>query len=301
MIELIKELFGSENLTALHVALISVFVTVSTFFLTSYFKNLFENSLHARKLNTQHRLEEQKKIKEEISKYKIHLLTLCEDLDHRFLNLEKNHSENWIMVNSIFNEKENYYFHSTIYRFLCLYFWIKKAQKNMIFLDTTIASKKDLEFIIFLKIFPNIMCDLDFILGPTANPNSEGDHFFKNIFEAFPDCILDNDMPKSFEKYNEDLQNLQENLKKLYIYFDGISPTESRNRWDRIHFLHLTVILFLNNYGYDFQKTNKEQLLEILRHPKRSIYLENYLNYLKKYKLHNNKEVKKLIKLLKII
>ena len=247
MIELIKELFGSKNLTALHVASISFFVTVIAFFTTSYLKNLFENNLHARKLNTQHKLEEQKKIKEEIAKYKIHLLNACEDINHRFCNLGTNYNQNWMRVNSIFNNKENYYFHSMIYRFLYLYIWIKKAQKNMIFLDTTSASSKDLEFITFLKIFPNIMCDLDFIIGANANQNSEDDHFFKNIFESFPDFILDGDTPKSFEKYNEDLQNLQTSLRKLYIYFDNISPTENRNRWDRIHFLHLTVILFLNN------------------------------------------------------
>lgn len=188
-----------------------------------------------------------------------------------------------------------------IYRFLNLYLWIKKAQQNLIYLDTTVASNKDLEFITFLKVFPNIMCDLDFIVGPNVDQNSEVDHFFRNVFESFSDLILENDSPKSFEKYKEDLPILKISLKKLYIYFDGISPTENRMRWDRIHFLHLTVILFLNNYGYNFQKTDKKQLKEILTAPKKSDYLRNYLNYLKKYKLDNNKEVKKLIKLSKNI
>ncbi|BCX73881.1 hypothetical protein [Acinetobacter sp. Tol 5] len=243
--------------------------------------------------------EERKKIKAEISKYKTHLLNTCEDVNHRFLNLREHYSHSWLKLDRNYKDKEKYYFHSTIYRFLCLYFWIKKAQKEIFYLDTTIASKEDLEFITFLKIFPNIMCDLDYIIGPSADQNSEDDHFFRNIFESFPDFILDNGTPKSFEKYIEDLPNLKISLEKLYIYFDGITPTENRVRWDRIHFLHLTIILFLNNYGYDFQKTDQKNLKEILSGPKKSSLLNNYLKYLKKYNLLKNKEVKQLINLSK--
>lgn len=298
MIEQIKILLQTYNLTAVQVALISILTTIFTFFITNWFKSYFDNKLHANKINTQHRIEEQKKIKDQISKYKIHLLTTGEDLNHRFWNLRENYNKDWLKVNGVYNEKENYYFHSTVYRFLCLYFWIKKTQKEMIYLDTTIASKEDLEFIKFLKLFPNLMCDLNFIINFGADGSSPVDHFYRTTFELFPDYILDQDCPKSFEKYNDDLPSFQQKLEPIYKYIDGVSPTENRVRWDRFYFLHLTTIIFLNNYGYDFQKTNKKQLKEILATPKRSAYINNYVAYLKKYKLDDNKEVKRLIKLI---
>lgn len=299
MIEQVKIILNSYDLTNFQVSVIILLILSFLFIIKSLYKVYIENYGQNLKINAQHVFEERKKIKAEISKYKTHLLNTCEDVNHRFLNLREHYSHSWLKLDRNYKDKEKYYFHSTIYRFLCLYFWIKKAQKEIFYLDTTIASKEDLEFITFLKIFPNIMCDLDYIIGPSADQNSEDDHFFRNIFESFPDFILDNGTPKSFEKYIEDLPNLKISLEKLYIYFDGITPTENRLRWDRIHFLHLTIILFLNNYGYDFQKTDQKNLKEILSGPKKSSLLNNYLKYLKKYNLLKNKEVKQLINLSK--
>ncbi len=244
MIEQVKIILNSYDLTNFQVSVIILLILSFLFIIKSLYKVYIENYGQNLKINAQHVFEERKKIKAEISKYKTHLLNTCEDVNHRFLNLREHYSHSWLKLDRNYKDKEKYYFHSTIYRFLCLYFWIKKAQKEIFYLDTTIASKEDLEFITFLKIFPNIMCDLDYIIGPSADQNSEDDHFFRNIFESFPDFILDNGTPKSFEKYIEDLPNLKISLEKLYIYFDGITPTENRLRWDRIHFLHLTIILF---------------------------------------------------------
>jgi len=56
----------------------------------------------------------------------------------------------------------------------------------------------------------------------------------------------------------------------------------------------LTTIIFLNNYGYDFQQTDDKKLEEILTKPKVSTYTQNYFKFLKEYKLDDNKEVKRL-------
>ena len=56
----------------------------------------------------------------------------------------------------------------------------------------------------------------------------------------------------------------------------------------------MTTIIFLNNYGYDFQQTDDKKLEEILTKPKVSTYTKNYFEFLKEYKLDDNKEVKRL-------
>lgn len=293
MDEQVKTIIENYTLNAYQVALISICVSVLTFLITNWLKNYFENKLLQRNLETEHKFEQQKKIKEAIAKYKVHLLTACEDVNHRFWNLSSNHHRDWIKIDGDYGT-EHYYFHSTVYKLLCLYAWVGKIKKEMIFLDTTIASKEDLEFIKFLKFFPNVMCDLTFIVGKDADGDYAVDHFFRTNFELLPDCISDTDGPKSYADYKSKIPNLQADLHSLYIYLDGVSPNEKRMRWDRLHLLHLTTIIFLNNYGYDFQQTDDKKLEEILTKPKVSNYTKNYFKFLKEYKLDDNKEVKRL-------
>ena len=258
MDEQVKTIIESYTLNAYQVALISICVSVLTFLFTNWLKNYFENKLLQRNLETEHKFEQQKKIKEAIAKYKVHLLTACEDVNHRFWNLSSNHHRDWIKINGDYG-REHYYFHSTVYKLLCLYAWVGKIKKEMIYLDTTIASKEDLEFIKFLKFFPNVMCDLTFIVGKDADGDYAVDHFFRTNFELLPDYISDKEGPKSYADYKINIPNLQKDLQTIYQYIDGVSPNEDRMRWDRLHLLHLTTIIFLNNYGYDFQQTDEKK------------------------------------------
>jgi hypothetical protein len=38
-------------------------------------------------------------------------------------------------------------------------------------------------------------------------------------------------------------------------------------RWDRLHLFHLTLLMFLNCYGYDFQQTNDPRIKELIKTP----------------------------------
>jgi len=219
MDEQVKTIIENYTLNAYQVALISICVSILTFLVTNWLKNYFENKLLQRNLETEHKFEERKKIKEAIAKYKVHLLTACEDVNHRFWNLSSNHNKDWIKINGDYG-KEHYYFHSTVYKLLCLYFWVGKIKKEMIFLDTTIASNEDLEFIKFLKFFPNVMCDLTFIVGKDADGDYAIDHFFRTNFELLPDCISEKEGPKSYADFKNCISTIQTDLHSLYIYLD---------------------------------------------------------------------------------
>jgi hypothetical protein len=235
-------------------------------------------------------------IKEVLAKYKIHLLTACEDLNHRMKNFSRNYKKEWMVMNGKYSQ-ESYYFHSFAYRILSVFAWIDKIQKEMIFLDTTISTKEDLEFIKFLKVFPQIFCDFELIEGRDANGDIAYDHFFRNNFGHLPNSIItDQGQVMSYSEFLKDLSNSEKNLKSLYEFLDGISPEENRKRWDRIYFLNLTLIIFLNHYGYDFQMTNEKKIEAALSKPKVSDYLEEYFYLFKKFKLHKNPQVKKFKK-----
>lgn len=279
-------------------ALISAITTVVVFFLTLLSKNYIDTRILSSKLETEHKFDQRKKIKEVLAKHKVHLLSACENLNHRMWNFAKNYEKGWIQIGGNYTV-ENYYLHTFAYRILCLYAWINKIQKEMIFLDTTIATKEDLEFIKFLKVFPQIFCDLTFIEGKNAKGDYAVDHFFRDNFEQLPTCIMSEVELKSYTEFIQNLSFINKDLKSLFEFLDGISPNEKRKRWDRLHFLNLTLIIFLNNYGYDFQQTNEKKIEEILSIPKTSAHLESYFAVLKEYHLDKNKQVKIIEKIAK--
>ncbi|MDR0574166.1 MAG: hypothetical protein LBG96_09095 [Tannerella sp.] len=286
-----------EN-TPLYTALISIMVSVITFFLTNYIKNYFENNLLKRKLETEHKFNQQKKIKEVLSKYKIHMLTACEDFNYRMWNFYSNYPQKWMNI----SEKDNdygsihYYFHSFVYRFLSILAWIKKINKEIIFVDTTLASKNDLEFIKFIRCISQLFCNLTAIERERADGTYAIDHFFRDNLNTFPDAIITENGIKSYSEYVKELILLQQPLSELYQFFDSISPTENRKRYDRLYFLHLIVMAFLNNYGYDYQKTGKRKLKQILNHPLKDVNIRGFFEFLNSYKLVKNKEVRNLIR-----
>jgi hypothetical protein len=274
-------------------AVISAVTTVAVFFLTLMTKKFIDTRVLSSKLETEHKFDQRKKIKEVLAKHKVHLLSAAENLNHRMWNFSKNHDKGWIKVNGDF-KAEKYYLHSFAYRILCLFTWINQVQSDMIYLDTTIAQKQDLEFIKFLKIFPQIFCNLTFIEGVDADGNDAIDHFFRNNFDELSRCLQGEKSIKSYDEFVEDLAQPDKNLIQLLQFLDGISPLEDRKRWDRLHCLNITLIIFLNNYGYDFQKTGIDKIEKILTIPKTSSLLKNYFNLLEEYNLHTNKEAKKI-------
>ncbi|PAM93426.1 hypothetical protein B4N84_17940 [Flavobacterium sp. IR1] len=277
-------------------AVIAAFTTIVVFFLTLLTKNFIDTRILSSKLETEHKFDQRKKIKEVLAKHKVHLLSAAEILNHRMWNFSKNHSKGWIDVQGDFLT-EKYYLHSFAYRILCLFTWINQVQKDMIYLDTTIAQKEDLEFIKFLKIFPQIFCDLTFIEGQNADGNYAVDHFFRNNFDELSRCLQGTNGLKSYDVFIEDLSPSDKNLIQLLKFLDGICPLENRKRWDRLHCLNITLIIFLNNYGYDFQKTKTDKIKKILTIPKTSSLLKNYFDLFKEYNLDTNKEVKKVKKI----
>jgi len=297
MDENIKTIIENYTLNAFQVALISAIVSFVTFLLTIIIKNYFENKLYKRKLETEHRFNQQKMIKEVFAKYKVHLLTSCEDYNYRMWNFYSNHSKKWINISdrgSNYNNPQHYYFHSFVYRFLSVLAWIKKIQKEIIFIDTTLASKNDLEFIKFMRVISRLFCDLT----PEDKKGDKTyaiDHFYRDNLNLFPDSIITESGIKSYSEYMENLTNLQLPLLDLYKWFDGISPLEDRKRWDVLYFLHLTIVVFLNNYGYDFQKTNEiklKKLKQVLDNSQKQVSMKSFFELLGHYKLNENKEVK---------
>lgn len=282
-------------------ALIAAIVSVITLILTLTTKNFLERKLHIRKLEADHEYEQRKSIKAVLSKHKVHLLNSCESLNHRMWNFANNHSKEWLKVDNNYDSKQ-YYITSFTYRIIVVYYWIYKIEKELIFLDSTISTKTDLDFIKYLKLFQRTLTDIKLFDGLYEEEEYETypkDHFYANELGAFVNYVQEDDELISFEKFKIKVNESHEPILKLLNFLDGLSPNENRPRWERLHSLNLVLILFLNSFGYDFQKTSEQQIIKTLEFPRKSKVRSNFLRLLNNDKLEKQKEVKRLIKELK--
>jgi hypothetical protein len=276
-------------------AIIGAAATVGVLAVTLLTKNIVETRVLSSKLETEHNFEQRKKIKEVLSKYKVQLLDACEDLSHRMNNFADNSGGEKMQMNKRYVE-EKYYFHSFAYRILTVYGWIKKIQNEMFYLDTTLASKNDLDFIKFLKLFPRAFCNLS-VVDARQSDFKEQDSFTRNKFELLPDCIITETGVKSYSEFIKNLPAIESELIALFQFLDGVTSDEKRLRWHRLRLLQVVLAVFLNNYGYSFQRTSKKQMEKVISKPSVTPYLKNYRRFFKKYELDGNQEVREFLEI----
>jgi len=280
--------------------IIPIIVSFITALATIKYKSNKDDLSHKNKLKFEHSLSEQKKIKESISKNKIQMINACEMLNHRLWNLSEFYEKKWHFVDGDFTKETKYYFHSFIYRLGAIIWWSSKIENELIYLDTTIADKDDLDFLKFCKFIHIILSQVKLFNNLDYNGEKDYDHFFYHKLIKEINCLSNENKTDiiNYDLYEKDLTDNLEKMKGICSFIDGVHPKEDRLRWNRLYALHLTIIAFLNNYGYDFQKTSKQQIEEIVKvmslSENNDTVLLNFVQLLQKIKLDKNKEVQKI-------
>lgn len=285
--------------TAIVVAIIAAISSLFTSIITTLFKYINDRFFQSYKIKLEYKYNQQKKIKEELSKNKMQFLNMAETLYHRLKNLTENTDEKWLDVYGNYTEKGNTYFISTVYRISVFFAWIKKIEKDMIFLDVTLAEKQDLYYIKYLKLMQLVFCDHTVFSGYDYDHNYATDHFYRNNFEKMVETMIIDGKICEFGHYENNLEYFSKEMISLFIFIDGIKPDENRYRWDVLQLFLFTLIGFLNSYGYDFQYTNKKEVRRLLSLNRPIPFSKNYINIVKKMKVNKNKELKKIMKELK--
>lgn len=278
-------------------AIIAAITSVITLVLSLVFKSLFEKYFYEFKLGMEYKYEQRKKIKSILSKNKIQLLNSCESLNHRLWNFTAHYQDKWHFVSGQYSETNNYYFNSFVYRLMCVFAWIKKTEDEMVYLDTTTALREDMEFIKYLRILPQLFYDVALFKDLPYDDFYETDHFFRQNLEKMAQCLINGDAVCTYSQFELDLDKYAKELRTACRFIDGLSPDENRLRWDRLQLFHLTLIAFLNSFGYDFQVTSDDKIRNLLSRQRNNKLIDNYVELLERNKIVNQKAFKKIIKL----
>ena len=276
-------------------AIIAAVTSIITILLTSIFKPKIEKRLHRNKIEIEHELEQKKKIKEVLSKYKVHVISSADSLNSRLNNLTKKVTKKEHYANGNFKDKDNYYFQSMIYRILNLFAWMKIVEDNLIYLDTTIATKKDLDFIKYMRAIRRSLQSGRLVQGLQVDPETSRDLIYRDTLDEMCLWLIQNDKIISFPEFKAQINDNLHHYNKLCELIDGVNPEENRRRWDRLYLLQIIIMSFINAYGYDFQYSKPEIFDRQIERAKKYDIFPNAILMLKEYKLEEEENIKALI------
>lgn len=256
------------KLSAILVAIIGACTTISVLFFKGITTFFWEKYFYKYKLHSDHSYEQQKKIKEAISKHKVPLLECAEALNYRLWNFTDNADKGWLKQEYATGVNNGYYTHSFAYRFLSLYAWSRKVELELVYMDSTLAEQDDLDFVKYIKVMRHIVCDAS-IFGKQYDCEIDKDHFFKGDLNALADMLITETGIVSYDKFKK----MGSKFSKVYNFLHEIDENKKCNKWYVINILHYSLIIFLSRYGYDYQRTSTDKILKLKEKTKGNPYL----------------------------
>ena len=275
-------------------ALIAAAVTLFVLVLQAFTKPLWERHFHRFKLESEYKNDQRKKVRGAISKHKVPLLNAAEYLNHRLWNFSENAHLGWHVANSGVVARDQYYLQSFCYRFLLFFAICSKVDLDLVFLDSTESTSKDLEFLKYLRLFQQFFCDAGIFKGLNYDDSKDTDHFFGDDFRGIISKIEGSDGFISFSEFKARIN--EEDFQRIVGYISGVSIDRSCKRWYVLNGLHFALMSFLNDYGYDFQKTAQPKISKLAKGLPKNLLINNVERFAGRISLGKNKSVREVIK-----
>lgn len=223
------------------------------------------------RLKTEYEYEQRKKLRDLIGRYHGRVLHAAEEMQYRMRSLYIYEDKGWLQVGKdyckVSSNPDYYYFHTMVYRFLALCVVIRRFETEAIYVDARIAEKTDFAFIKYLRAITWIITAAALFDRLPYDEQTSTDHFFRDDLRRVCDSCLvqEEDGEYHFISLDELRGRMGEDevLVSTLDFFNGLRGDESRYRWDRVVALHLILIAFINDFGYQFQRSTGKQMDEV--------------------------------------
>ena len=112
-------------------------------------------------------------------------------------------------------------------------------------------------------------------------------------------CFLSDNGVVSFSDFKQNKGACLKEAQPMSVFLNNMNPDEVRLRWDRLQAFHYVLIMFLNSYGYDFQHTDEQKMLNLLsKQPRKNKVTDNLKSMVTRMHLTRQKEMRKILKVL---
>ena len=278
-------------------AIIGGIISLFIFFSGWVFKIFYDQYSLNFKLKREFQFEQKKSIKQEIAKTKTPILNVGEELNYRLWNFIPNIKENWHSIpKEKWVEPKHYYLRSFVYRFLTFIFWVLETERSLTHFDSTIADKKDINYIKYIKTFKNIFCDI-LLLKDLDYPNdATTNHFYKNDLPKYADYVKGDDGEViDFDRFYCKIKQDYSLIEKVFLYINEIEDEVKNENLNVLRCFHLLLMQFLTEYGHDYQKTDEIKIEKLIREEYHKIQIKSaFKEFLQRNMLDN--EMKKTLK-----
>jgi hypothetical protein len=247
------------------VAIIVAFIGAGLGMLATLVAPLVQSSVGRKtlehRLEAEYKYEQRKELRKLTGGYHGRLVEAADAWRNRMNNLydhQEGDAPARMTVNGVYTDPE-YYFGTTVYRFMTLASLAHKFEGKAFLFDARIAEASDLVILKYVKAFRWIMTDLDLIRGLEYEPWLARDHFLNDRYRGLCDAFAPGEEPPSLAQF-EARAGHEPALDPVLCFFDGLRADEDRLRWDRLVAHHLVVMGFLNVAGYDMQHSDDAEI-----------------------------------------
>jgi hypothetical protein len=249
-----------------------------------YMQALLGRKTLEHRLETEYRYEQRKELRKLIGLFHGRLVEAADAWRNRMNNLydhQSGEAAQRMAVDGAYAEPD-YYFGTTVYRFMSLATLARQFEAKAFYIDARIAEASDLVVLKYAKAFRWIMTDLDLIKGLDYEPWAARDHFLNDRYRGLCDAFASKEELPSLAEF-EARSGREPALEPVLCFFDGLRADEDRLRWDRLVAHHLLVMGFLNVAGYDMQHSDDaeiERAVGEFRHPEVAANLVRAIDHL---------------------
>jgi len=272
----------------------AAFITACAAFLASIIslfnnpaKYWFDNLALRAKLRTEYKYKNLTNLQDLIGRYKGLLIEAAESLNLRFWNFYRHENDLWLRVDGDFSNAE-YYFRSWVKRLVRVLAIATAFGNEAIYIDQSIASKIDFEFIYMLKIWAYMLSNLNLFDHIPHEQDRQRDHLFADTVRCIGEAAWKDHAFVSNSEFDELLKH-DDDVRSLCRFLDGVNSTEQRLRWDRLVCLHVAIIIFLNTFGYSVHFTDEKKLTHVINKIKSRQIRRNLLDALVRWHLTDSK------------
>ncbi|SDI34047.1 hypothetical protein [Nonomuraea jiangxiensis] len=244
-------------------AAVSAVVAVLTVLLAPVVKYGLDSRLESRKLDLQYRLEQRRALREHIGQHKGRILETASELNDRLANfIRLPDAKAWLRLEGRYPGG----IYSTTFAQRMVSHWstIQQFADSALYIDATVATREDLAFVKFLRLNLDVWTDVSLFDGRTYDRGRSSAHFFQGqlLDMVAPLTAADGTRgtaPGELRRaFRAELERNPDVYKSVFLFLDGLRPETLR--YQRLLAARLVLIVTLNAFGYDYQRTSSEDI-----------------------------------------
>ncbi|MFR9501356.1 MAG: hypothetical protein SNJ28_02400 [Rikenellaceae bacterium] len=186
------------------------------------------------------------------------LIKASEDLEDRLGNFYRNIDQRWHIDN------ESYYIKSFMYRLLVFWYWIDKAEYSLCNYDYYKVDKNDEIYLNYIKTLKRFFCECRLLSSFGYTGENNDNHFFTNEFPHYSNYVKTHNDVMTYDDFEKKYDCNHAEIQIVVNYIVGIQKDDCNLNYNIIKVFHIFLILFLNKYGLNYQRTSFEKIKALI-------------------------------------